>query len=231
AQVIVPVDFTFTSGWDAPPVGSIFDLGDGSAGLILAPVGSTLPAGLTGWTQDFFLPGSTTAVKIGLSPVVFTGTDGTDVADFAASITTGLESILRFNAVTQTWDSYGPDRASFANQISTLNARDALFIKATGVSTFSQVDLVPRDGSVRAVSLSTGSNFVAYTGATGDVATVLAGISGLQSAFLYDAATQSWLSYAPSVPSFVNSLTTLSRLQGVFLVVDGATSWSFAEAP
>ncbi|HJM74281.1 MAG TPA: hypothetical protein QGI71_00235 [Dehalococcoidia bacterium] len=108
AQVIVPADFTFTPDWDAPPVGSIFDLGTKTDGLILAPVGSTLPAGLAGWNQDFFLPGSTTSVKIGVCSVVFTGASGMKVEDFAKSITTGLESILRFDAPTRTWGSYAP---------------------------------------------------------------------------------------------------------------------------
>jgi hypothetical protein len=231
AEAILPVDFAFTAAWDTPPVGSIFDLGANTGGLILAPTGSSLPAGLSGWTQDFFLPGSTTSVKIGFSAVVFTGTSGTAVADFAKTITTGLDTIFRFNAATQTWGSYSPNVPSFANSISTLNARDTLFIKATGVSSFNQVDLVPRDGSSRALSLSKGSNLVGYTGASGDASAVLGGIAGLQTAFWFDSATQTWLSYSPSSPSFVNTLKTVSRLDGLFLILDSATSWTYAEAP
>ena len=74
--------------------------------------------------------------------------------------------------------------------------------------------------------------FAVTPGATGDAATLLGGISGLQTAFKFDSTTQTWLSYEPSAPSFVNSLKTLSRLDGVFLIVpDVSASWTFAEAP
>lgn len=124
-----------------------------------------------------------------------------------------------------------PGRPSFANQVSTLTSGDTLFIKSTAASSFKQVDLLRRDGSPRTVALLKGSNFVSYTGATGDVGAVFARIPGLQTALRFDGATQTWLSYSASAPSFVNTLKTFSRLDGLFLIVDGPASWGFAEAP
>jgi hypothetical protein len=169
-------------------------------------------------------------VRAGFSSVVFTGTSGTNVADFVAGIT-GLDAVYRFDGPTQAWQSYAPGRPPFLNQITTLTGGDTLFIQATGTSLLEQVDLLPRDGTSRVVILSKGANFVSYTGASGDAATVLAGITGLEKALRFDSATQQWVSYSPTAPSLLNSLKTLSRLDGVLLVVDATTSWTFAEAP
>ncbi len=55
-QVLLPADFTFTDGWQAPPQGAVFDLDESLEGLELAAIGSVLPASLEDWSLDFFLP-------------------------------------------------------------------------------------------------------------------------------------------------------------------------------
>jgi hypothetical protein len=228
-QVIVPKDFQFTAGWDSPPVGALFDVSATASDVFLANVGATLPAGVTGWTTDFFLPGSVVSIEAGLTPLTFVGASGTSATTLATAIGTGLETIWRYDAATQKWTSFAPGRPAFINDFSTLNAGDALLIKATAKSTLSQVDLQPRSGATRTVALVAGSNFVSYTGKGGDPATLLAGIDGLLSAFSLNAATGSWLSFSPGAPSFSNDLKTLSRFDALFLRLSKASSWSFAQ--
>ena len=169
-------------------------------------------------------PPAIMSVRVGLNSIVFTGLTGTSAADFAATIT-GLVSMFRYEAGTQSWSSYAPALPSFANTLSRLARGDALLVESTAASTISQVDLLVGEGFSRITTLAKGSNFVAYTGASGDTLTVLGGVAGLQKAFRFEAATQTWLWYVPNAPSFVNTLKTLSRLDGLFLIVDGPTSW------
>ena len=87
-----------------------------------------------------------------------------------------------------------------------------------------------RAGVSRTLNLRAGANFVAYTGSGGDVVALLGEISGLQAAFLYDAAQQRWTAFRPAAPAFLNEATALSRLDALFIMVEGPTAWTFAQA-
>ena len=122
-RVILPVDFEFSAGWDAPPLGSIFDLGDGRDDVMLAPVESVLPQGLEDWDVDFFLPAATTAVEVGFSPVTFTGAGRTSVSQFAAEFGEGLESIFLYDVMNQQWVSFIVGAPVRINTLATLDSR------------------------------------------------------------------------------------------------------------
>ena len=71
---------------------------------------------------------------------------------------------------------------------------------------------------------------MSYTGAGGDIAQLLGDVAGFQAAFAFDAATQQWLAFRFGVPAFLNQVTRLERLDGLFLLVEAATTWAFTEA-
>ena len=229
AEVIVPVDFAFTSGWDSPPAGAIFDVPADLGGLVLADIGASLPASLSGWITDFFLPGSRTSVVAGLTPMTYTGDSGGDIAAFAAKLGSGLEAIWRFDAATQSWGNYSPAQPSFVNAFTSLSSGDAILVKATSGATVDQVDLLPRNGSTRSITLNAGSNFVSYSGNSGNIDALVAGVSGLESVFVLNASTQRWSAYLPGSPLFFNDLQNLDRLDAVFMRVTDDSTWSFQE--
>jgi photosystem II stability/assembly factor-like uncharacterized protein len=172
----------------------------------------------------------TTDLQPGFNFVTFTGATGTDVGVFAGQIGGELDSIWRFNAATQQWEGYDPDLPAWVNNISTLVSRGVLLVKSRSGMTLRQVDTQPGGAStVHSVRLYAGGNLVSYSGAGGDVATLTAGIVGLQSVFIHDAGSQRWLSFIPGAPAVVNQFSTLSRFDGVYLVVAGPASWSYAE--
>ena len=91
-QVLLPPGFSFSDGWQAPPSGAIFDLGEDLEGLALAQAGDTAPAGP--WQLDFFLPaaisaGPMTTVDLarGFTAVAYMGAVAGSVADWAATWT------------------------------------------------------------------------------------------------------------------------------------------------
>ena len=79
------------------------------------------------------------------------------------------------------------------------------------------------------MTLHPGGNLVSYTGSGGDVAELTADIEGLETAFVYGAGNQRWLAFIPGAPPRVNQFSTLSRLDGVYLVVAATATWTFTE--
>ena len=93
----------------------------------------------------------------------------------------------------------------------------------------SLIDLTPATPE-RIVRLQAGSNLVSYSGASGDIAGILAGVDGLVAAFVLDAESQQWLAYRPTGPAFLSQVTTLTRSQPVFLIMESAATWSYPGA-
>ena len=69
---------------------------------------------------------------------------------------------------------------------------------------------------------------VLWTGPDGaPVEDALAGIAaGLIGAFIWDQATQSFRTFAPDAPSFVNTADVLTYGAGLWLQIRAATTWS-----
>ena len=226
-RVILPGDFAFTDGWDAPPSGALFDLSGGVEGLFLAEVGAALPAGLDGWDMDFFLPdGARVELQTGFNALSYTGASGVDISAYVSDLGDGVLSVFRFNAVKQQYESYTVGAPAFVNSLTTLEQGDALIVRVEGGRTLSLIDLVPATPE-RVVQLQAGSNLVSYSGAGGEMASILAGVPGLVAAFVLDAESQQWLAYRPTGPAFLSQVTTLTRSQPVFLILNQAATWTY----
>ncbi|HJN91298.1 MAG TPA: hypothetical protein QGF05_01065 [Dehalococcoidia bacterium] len=196
-------------------------------GLFLAEVGAELPAGLDGWDVDFFLPGARVDLSSGFNALTYTGASGAEIGDYVSGLGDGVLSVFRFNAATQQYESYTVGAPAFVNSLKTLVQGDALIVRVDGGRTLSLIDLVPAVLE-RTVDLRPGSNLVSYTGASGEIAGILAGVDGLVAAFVLDAETQQWLAYRPSGPAFLSQVTTLTRSQPVFLIMDDVATWTYA---
>ena len=147
--------------------------------------------------------------------------------DFLAQIGGGVIGGFRFNALTQQYESFTPGAPAFVNQLQTLNRGDALLLNMQLTGLVEQVDLLA--GGARQIALQTGSNLVSYTGASGPIAAILADLATLTAAFVFDAPTQQWLAYRPGAAAFLNQVSTLERLQAVFLILSGPATWTYTE--
>ena len=131
-----------------------------------------------------------------------------------------------------TWDaaggqflSYAPQAPIFLNSLTLLRPGDGVWLRLDGgVTSWPQS---PWDGA-RAVELEAGFNLVSWTGPNGTsvedaVATLGSDVLAL---FLWDAGTQSFLTYRPTAPSVLNTATTLSHGVGIWINMARAADWN-----
>ena len=161
------------------------------------------------------LPTVERVLRAGWNVIMFTGPTDTSAAAFAASIP-GLQSIWRWNAATQTWEGFRPEGPAFLNALQLLEQRDPLFVLLSASSNYRSMDLLA--GSGTAVSIVQGFSFLSYNGADDrDLEDLLGGVAGIESAFLFDAIAQQYLTFRFAGPAFLNGFTTIDRLQAIFI--------------
>ncbi len=82
--------------------------------------------------------------------------------------------------------------------------------------------------SKRSVSLSIGTNMIAYSGSSAVSPSVikeaLADPSALETIFYWDGSSQNWLSWRPSAPSFLNDLTLITPNMPLSLMLTKPTT-------
>lgn len=150
--------------------------------------------------------------------VIFTGATGAPPSDVAAAIGPELESVWRFDAVTQRWESFRVGLPLALNSLQSLRANDALFIRLTADSTgvaWITADIVAPPSGRRTLAILPGWNFLPFTGAD---ATAIIGVlaADMDRAFIFDNALQRWLRFSLSAPAFVNGFNEVNRLDAIF---------------
>ncbi len=114
----------------APPlVNSLRTLTQGDAIFVNAYSGHD-------WTETDIVPpprGRRTVTLVpGLNAFGFAGADDTDPASLIAGAA-GVVSIARYDATTQSWQTYVPGAPAFANTLTAVNRLDALYLRLTGL--------------------------------------------------------------------------------------------------
>ena len=142
--------------------------------------------------------------------------------------------LWRFNAGTQGFDGFRPDAPSFANSLNQIDPRDALLVllfsaadPADAELSIETLALLPVD---RAIDLVNVWNQFAFTGAPETAVTELFAGSPLQSAWKFDQAASTWLSYFPGQPEFLSQFTTVSAYDLLFFRTTGTATLTFAES-
>ena len=162
----------------------------------------------------------------GLNSITFTGASGTFAADIASEIGASLETLLRFDAPSQSWLTFLPAAPAQVNTLKTLNQRDALILRVTpGAEVrWTDTDIIPDPSGARTVVLVPGLNSIGFTGADAtDIAELLKPVAdSVESAARFDTQTQTWLTFLPAAPPAVNTLRELNRLDVVYIRVRGA---------
>ena len=171
------------------------------------------------------MPTITFQLAAGLTSLTFTGPSGTEAASIASEIGGSLETLLFFDAPSQTWQTFLPAAPPQVNTLQKLNQRDALIVRMkSGPVAWTETDIIPEPGGTRTVTLIPGLNPIGFTGDNAtEIATLLAPVAAaVESATRFDSTTQTWQTYLPAAPPQVNTLSTLDRLDVVYIRVKGA---------
>jgi hypothetical protein len=133
-------------------------------------------------------------------------------------------AVYRLGAA-QTFDRWFPDRPEVST-ISALSPYDQLFVLASAATTWNQQFSGASQGSV---ALAQGWNSVCYGGATKDMDTATAGISGQIGVIYALQSDQTWGRYVPGRPDF-SDLTQCVRLEALLVLVtqEGGVTWVFS---
>jgi hypothetical protein len=174
------------------------DTGETDAGLVAASLAQ-------GWTQICYVGGS--------APV--------DQA--LGSAGDKILAVYRLGA-TQTFDRWFPGRPEVSNIVA-LGPYDQLFVMASEAVTWNQQFSGASHGSA---VLAQGWNAVCYGGATTDMDTASAGISGQVGVIYALEADQTWGRYVPGRPE-VSDMAQCERLYALLVLVtaEDGTNWIF----
>ena len=206
---------------DPPPTTTIFTDGFESGAL-------------TSWTSTN--PSGTTYQ--GDSSIDFTGLEQglrvSGLADGPASIesaTEGIEgdvfAIFAWDAATQAWLSFHVGAPSFLNTLTVLTPGQAVV-----VLTDDPDGVVWNMGSAiveaRDVELRAGFNFVGWTGPElAPIADVMAGLGdAVESLFMLNPQTGTFLSYFAAGPDFVNDLDAVPYSRAIWVMVTSDVTWT-----
>lgn len=171
-------------------------------------------------------PTVTHLLLVGLNSLTYTGPSAS-AASVAAEIGPSLQTLLAYDAATQTWLTFLPSAPAQVNTLKSVDQGDALIVRARQAGQWTVDDEIEASGSgARSVSLFGGLNAVGFTGAPGTtVATLLAPVAGsVQSAARFNAQAQSWDTYLPGAPAQVNTLSTLDRLDVLYIRMKAAAT-------
>ena len=191
---------------------------------------ATVTTDRVGIFRFLIYPQRTLVVLPGWNGLTYTGPINNPVERFVEGLGSAVESVWRFDGQSQRWQSWIRGAPAFLNTLTRLNPGEALFVRVTEGGAFRSIDVVPAPDGTAARALRAGANLVSYTGASGAAADVLSDIGGLISAWRFNAATQQWEGWNPSVPAAVNQVTQLRRGVALFLILERDATWSFSEA-
>ena len=192
------------------------------AALVLLAVGATALPWQSPQTAEAQATDREVTLEAGWNLVGWTGSTAIDEA--TASIADALLAAFTWDGEGQSFRSFNPSGPTFLNTLSDLALGDGVWINVSEASTWLQ----PAFGAARTVSLSAGFTLATWTGPDAmPVEDAVAETAGnLESLFTWDAVAQTFLSFTPSAPSFLNSAKTLGFGDGVWLRMSHATEWS-----
>lgn len=94
--------------------------------------------GFSEWTQPATTESTTITFQPGFNLVVWGGASGTAVEEALGEVTVAVAAVYRYEAATGEFQSYGPGRPAFLNDLATLNYGDGLYVLTHHVDTWEQ---------------------------------------------------------------------------------------------
>ena len=192
--------------------------------------GPGLPSDTSAQAQPGIAETRTVALDEGWNLTGWTGPD-TALADAIAGIINQTEAAATFDAGPQsfdTWNASGPD---FLNTLETIFQGQAVWVLITEPVSWVQ----PVVADPGPLALQNGFNLVTWTGPSGlEPTETFGGIaSTLSAAFTFNKPTETFASFGPARPTFLNNMAPLIYGDGFWVLMDAATVWAqpIASAP
>ena len=149
---------------------------------------------------------------------LITVTEAQPVADLAARIP-GVEGVFRWDAASQSYESWRADLPPSLNALTTIEAGDAIWLRLAEDATYQQAIF----DDARDVSLLPGWNLVGWTISETTAEAAVAVLSS-QRLFTFDAERQEFAVYDTRLPAGPRTLTRISVGAGVWALVEEPTT-------
>ena len=187
---------------------------------------ATDPGGNTSGFSACIQPIRSVRLDAGWNLIGWTG--ATPVTEATASITGQFTSLFTWDAGAQAFRSFRPGLHPVFNSLQELSFGDGVWILVSDPNGADWTQ--PAFADERAVELQPGFNLALWTGPDGmAIADAVAGLgNALSVLFIWDAASQAFLSFNPRLPARLNSATTIGFGDGVWVRVTEAVTWEQA---
>ena len=149
---------------------------------------------------------------------------GTAVENATATLDANFNTLFAFDPLTGFFSTFSPSAPAFLNSLDELEAGMGLWVLSDGAGQWE----MPLPAAPLSIPLVRGFNLVVWSGEDG-IATEDA-IASLGSAFnalfVWDQATQRFLSFSATAPGFLNDADALSLGEGVWVNVSRNVTWN-----
>ena len=170
----------------------------------------------------------TVALDPGWNLAGWTGPD-TPLAAAIADIIDVTEAAAAFDARPQSFRTWNASAPAFLNTLDALVQGEAVWLLVTVPVQWVQPVVADRTP----LGLRSGFNLVTWTGPSGlEPADTFAGIAtDLAAAFAFDKPSETFTSFGPSRPAFLNDLAPLIYGDGFWVLMDAPASWAQPASP
>ena len=171
--------------------------------------------------------GASVTLDQGGNNIVYQG-DALPVVDALNDAASAVAAVWSFDAPSQQWRLWNPNLPDPLQGFNSLESGAAYWVEATRSTawTFPTAGSVSR-GATGPVSLSPGFNNVAYGGPSLPVVDALGDIAAnVSTIWAFDAPSQSWLLWTPSLPGPLQGFTSLDPGRTYWLVTSSAVTWT-----
>ena len=162
--------------------------------------------------------------------VVWDGADGAGVLDALGSdVAAQVDVLYRWVAETQTWTSFRPGGPAFLDGFDTFERGASYWVRASESVEWTVVGGPLEPPAAEAIRLYPGWNQIVWRGADGaGIAEALRPdvFAQVASVFHWVAETQTWTSYRPGAPAFLNGFDTLASGASYWISVAEEVEWA-----
>ena len=172
----------------------------------------------------------TVELQAGTNRFPYTGAPGADPSILLNRLADAdaLGALFQFDAPTQGWLVWRPGAPAFLNSLDELGANAPLFLQLSRATMWSGP---ANPWAAGQWSLVPGFTAVTFLGpdatAVNDALAQVGDPSALDAIFRLDAATQTWQSFRPGQPAFLNTFETLNRFDVLMVLASQPTAWAF----
>lgn len=163
----------------------------------------------------------------GFTFVAYTG-ETLPVEEALGDAFSAVAAIWRFDARNEVWEGWSLGLPPSLRPFSDLETGEAYFVSATRNMRWAFVPA--QTPAPTRIALFLGDNAVAYTGPTRTIEDAFGGALGaLAAIWQFDADTQAWRSWNPSLPLALRDFDTLVHGQAYWIVTSNQISWNLTE--